>query len=298
MTVKTILIFLGKLLLGAFAFGTGLLLGGMIAGITGLQPPTLPPGMDANATLITMLAASPLMVLALYFVGHELAGGWLARTAVLTLFTWIAYTLNNAIEAVFFSSYMTAPCFTLVNFAPAVLFCAAVTAWLFPSLYSDIPFMRAWREYFHQRKPGAWMWRLLVAALVFMPVYYLFGLCVEPLVGDFYRQGDYGLAAPPLRTLLLVLAGRSILFLFACLPVIIAWRGSVRRLWMSLGFALFVLVGLLYMLAGNWLPVPVRIIHSIEILADSFVYAGLLVWLLAIEPQDLDRSSDQNPIVT
>ncbi|CAN5738515.1 hypothetical protein BH10CHL1_BH10CHL1_19910 [soil metagenome] len=44
-----------------------------------------------------MFTTSPLLVLALYFVGHELAGAW------------IADTLNNVIEAVIFSSFVTAP---------------------------------------------------------------------------------------------------------------------------------------------------------------------------------------------
>lgn len=53
---------------------------------------------------------------------------------------------------------------------------------------------------------------------------------------------------------------------------------------MRLGFALFVLVGLLYMLAGTWLSPSMRIIHSLDILADSLVHTGILAWLLAKDP--------------
>ena len=280
MTPKAILVFLSKLILGGLAFSGGLMLGGMIASLSGLPTPTLPPEMNADMALLTMIATSPLLVLALYFVGRDLAGGWLARTGVLALLAWIAYTLNNVIEAVFFSNYATVPAFTLINFTPGVLLCAGVTAWLFPARQRTDGFIRTWQSHFQQRSAGAWIWRLLVAAVSFMPIYYGFGLLVVPFVGDYYAQGAFGLAVPPLATLLAVLLVRSVLFMVACLPLIVTWQGTKRNLWVSLGFALFVLVGLLYLLAGNWLPPAMRLIHSLEILADSLVHAVVLVWLL------------------
>jgi hypothetical protein len=72
---------------------------------------------------------------------------------------------------------------------------------------------------------------------------------------------------------------RSLLFLLACLPVLIAWQKSRRSLLLSLGWALFVLVGLLNLLQAIWLPATLRLVHTLEILADSFVYAWVLVML-------------------
>jgi len=281
MTLKAVFIFLSKLILGTLAFVIGLIIGGRLASLSGLPAPTLPPAMDANAAMLTIFATSPLLMLALYLVGRELAGGWLARAGILALLAWVAYTLNNVIEAVIFSSYVTAPWFTLVTFTPAVLLGAGATAWLFPARYSDPSLINTGQAYFHQRTTSDWAWRLLLAALIFMPIYYLFGLLVVPFVGDYYRQGAFGLALPTLATLLPVLFVRSVLFLVACLPVMVAWRGTSRRLWWSLGFALFVCVGLLNLLAANWIPGWVRAIHLAEILADSLVYAGALVWLLS-----------------
>lgn len=278
---KTTMIFLSKVLVAALTFVGGLMLGGMVAGVSGLQAPVLPPGMDADATTRILLFSSPLLVLALYWVGCELAGGWLARTSALALLTWVAYVLNNVIEAVIFSSYVTSPWFNLVTFTPAVLLCAGVMAWLFPPRHGAQTFPDTWRKHFAHRTRSAWRWRLLLAAVSFMPIYYGFGLLVVPFVGDSYQQGAFGLALPPLATLLGVLLLRSVLFALACLPLIVAWQGTRWQLWLRLGFALFVMVGLLYMLAATWLPPQMRFIHSLEILADSFVHAALLVWLLA-----------------
>jgi hypothetical protein len=290
MTLKSVFIFLGKLMVGAFVYVVGMIVGGMLAGITGLPAPSLPPEMDVNATMLILFATSPLLVLALYLVGRELAGNWLVRTMMLALLAWVAYALNTVIEGIVFSSYVTEPWFNLITFTPPVLLCAGVMAWLFPSHRKAESFRRTWRAHFQQRAASAWSWRLLVAAVSFMPIYYFFGLLVAPFVGDYYQQGAFGLAIPSLATLLAVLLLRSVLFFIACLPVIVAWQGTKRNLWLSLGFALFVLVGLLYMLAGTWLPPWMRAIHSLEILADSFVHAAALVWLLAKDPMPQARS--------
>ncbi len=280
MTLKFVVIFLVKLIMSALTFIVGMMIGGMLAGMTGLTAPTLPPEMDANATMLIMFASSPLLVLALYFVGRELAGGWLVRTGILALLAWVTYTLNTVIEGIFFSSYVTAPWFNLMTFTPPVLLCAGVVAWLFPAHNHAESFVRTWQAHFQPRTASAWAWRLLVAAVSFMPIYYFFGTLVVPFVGDYYQQGAFGLAVPPLATLLAVLLLRSVLFFIACLPVVVAWQGTKWNLWLRLGFALFVLVGLIYMLAGTWLPPWMRVIHSLEILADSFVHAAALVWLL------------------
>lgn len=290
MTLKALFLWLGKLVVGAFAFMVGLMVGGMLAGMTPFPAPTLPPAMDANAAMMAMVASSPLLVLALFWLGRRLVGGWLIRSLLLALFVWIAYLLNNVIEGVIFSSYLTSPWYNLITFTPAVLFCAGITAWLFPSTQRNQSFGAAWQAHFRQYSPKAWGWRLVSAALIFMPIYYLFGLIVAPLVVDYYRQGDFGFALPPLTTLLPVLLGRSVLFLVAVLPLIVAWSGSRRTLWLSLGFALFVCVGLLNLLAANWISVEVRALHLTEILADSLVHAGALVWLLA-RPSGQQRTS-------
>jgi cytochrome bd-type quinol oxidase subunit 2 len=73
---------------------------------------------------------------------------------------------------------------------------------------------------------------------------------------------------------------RSLLFLLACLPVLITWRKSRLSLFITLGATLFILVGGILLLQAYWYPPVMRLIHSLEILADSFAHAGALVILL------------------
>ena len=295
-TMFTLFTLIWKLLVSALAFVVGMMVGGMIATTLGMQAPVLPPELDVSRTMVIMFATSPLLVLALYFLNRELAGGWWARSAMLFWLSWIAYSVNNVIEAAIFSSYATAPWFTLVNFLPALLLSAAAVAWLFPAHGSAHSLRAVWQAHFQPRTAGDWTWRFLLAAVVFMPIYYGFGLLVVPFVGDYYLQGAFGLAQPTLPTLLLVLLARSVLFLVAALPILVAWQGTARSLFLRLGFALFVMVGLLYMLAATWMVPQMRVIHSLEILADSLVYAGALVWLLMkprVERQQPPRSLSQ-----
>jgi len=123
-----------------------------------------------------------------------------------------------------------------------------------------------------------------------MPIYLFFGILVSPIIKEFYQQDMFGLKAAGWAQILPILFIRSILFFLACFPVFIMWKKSKRNLFYSLGFALFVLVGLL-MFGAYWMPLIIRIPHSLEILADSFVYSGVLVALLAKDDAITNKES-------
>ena len=281
MDIKGLLVNLGKLLLCGLAFGVGMVAGGMLASLLQLPPPPMPEGIDANAAGNITLLEGPLLALALAFVARGLAGSFLARTLILSLLTWIAYTVNTQLEVSIFTAFGGGFWFTVIAFLVPGVFCSAAVAYLFPPDEKSTGYAAAWKAFFSRRAAGAWAWRLAVAAVAFMPVYYAFGLLVVPFTIQYYQQGMFGLRIPGLDQILSVLFVRSLLFLLACLPVLAAWQKSRRSLFFSLGFALFVLVGLLGMLSATWMPLSVRVPHTLEILADEFVYAGLLVLLLA-----------------
>jgi hypothetical protein len=281
MLLKHLLLNLGKLLLCGLAFSVGAVIGGMVATLLGLQPPQMPEGLDPAAALRNLLLTSPLLALALALVARGLGGGFLARAFTLSCLTWIAYTVNTQLEAMIFTSIGGGFGFTVIAFLAPSLLCGAAVAWLFPSAPKGEGRGAPWRSFFSQRAGWEWVWRLAVAAVAFMPIYYFFGLLVVPFTADYYRQSMYGLQMPGLDQILTTLFVRSLLFLLACLPVVVLWQKPRWQLFLSLGFALFVLVGLLYMLAADYMPWSVRIPHTLEILADEFVYAGALALLLA-----------------
>jgi hypothetical protein len=194
--------------------------------------------------------------------------------------SWVAYGVNTVLEAAIFTTYGAASAFTVVIVFFGTLACAALVAFLFAPGDTGRVFVNSLRASFGGRSWYQWAWRLPVAAVAFMPIYLFFGRMVVPFTYEYYQQQLAGLTAPGWGQILPVLFGRSVLFLAASLPVLVTWGESRRSLVLSLGFALFVLVGGMGLIGGYWLPLHVRLFHGVEILADSIVYAWVLVVLL------------------
>lgn len=282
MKIKFLLIKLGKLLFCGLAYFIGLIVGGIITSRLHLPQPPLPEGMNQSSAAIALLMTSPILALALSLIAQGITGGWVTRTLILSGLTYITYTLNTVLDAsIYLTAYASTSAFTTISAIVPSLFCGCAVALLFPPKEKPQSFVAAWKTFFGQRKPSQWLWRLLLASVAFMPIYIFFGLLVNPITGEYYRHNMFGLKAAGWDEILPVLFVRSLLFFLACLPIFVTWQKSERSLLLNLGTSLFVLVGFLYMLMGYWLPLIVRIPHSVEILADSFVYAGVLMWLLA-----------------
>ncbi len=289
MAAKSTVVGMGKIVVGALVYFLGFILGGMVAGWMGMSAPSLPAGTDAATLGQYQLIVSLLFSAALALVSPNLAGGYLIRWLALAIFSWVAYGLNTYLEASIFTAYEAASAYALVMQAFAAALSSATVAWLLRPSGELKPAGVIMRAFFRGYPPSQWVWRLLAAWAAFPPVYILFGWLVRPFIVEFYRQQLAGLVLPGWEEILPILALRSLLFLMSCLPILILWQSSRRRLFITLGSALFVLVGGLYMLQAYWYPLTMRVAHSMEILADSFTYAGVLVALLVthVEGDDL-----------
>jgi hypothetical protein len=280
MTIKSIFVNLGKLLLCSVVFAVGLIVGGMVVTMLGLQPPPMPAGLDGQTAMRFLLLQSPLLALVLALLARHLSGGFWSRVLMLFALTWICNSLNNQIEATFFAGMKTGFLFTVTTFLFPALFVSGAVAGLFPSTHSKESLAASAKDFFGRFAAAGWAWRLALAALSFMPVYYFFGLLVIPFTRSYYEQNMFGLEIPSLNQLLIVLFIRSLLFFIAVLPTLMAWQGPRWSLFWRLGLALFYLVGFQALIMANWMPWSLRLPHMIEILFDEFTYAGGLVWLL------------------
>lgn len=276
--------FVGVAVLGGLAFYVGMIVGSMVAPMLGLPLPPMPSGVSTNQLLLLTLLTSILLAGALGFLSLHLSGGFLSRWLVLALLTWIAYGVNTYLEAAIFTN-MAGPAI-IVMYLFSSLFCAAVMAAFLHPQEKGETFLAQAKSFFAGRTSLEWTWRLVLSFLAFPFAYILFGLMVKPFTYEFYAQQQMGLKAPGWEQIIPVLALRSLLFLLAILPVLITWKGSQVRLFVTLGFVLFLLVGGLSLLQAIWYPPVVRIAHSLEILADSFVHAGVVVYLLVRPKRD------------
>ncbi len=280
MTAKSILLTLGKIMASALIYFLGFILGGTIAGGLGMAAPPLPAGTDPATLGLYQWAVSVLFTATLALLARNLAGGYVVRWLALAVFSWVAYGLNTYLEASIFTAYEAASAYTLVMQAFGAVLCSAAVAWWFRPESAKKPAGVMLRAFLRAYPSRHWAWRSLAAWAAFPLIYLVFGWLVQPYVIEFYRQQMAGLALPGWGQILPVLALRSLLFLLACLPILILWQAPRRTLFITLGGALFVFVGGLYMLQAYWFPLTMRVAHSLEILADSLVYAGALVALL------------------
>jgi hypothetical protein len=263
----------------------GTMVGSILAGLTGMQTPAIPEGTDPQTLMLFQLLASPLLAMALAFLSRGIQGRYVSRWLILSSLSWVAYGVNTVLEAAIFTTYGGASPFTVVIMFFGSLANGAVVAALFRPEGQGDGFAAQTRAFFGARSGSQWAWRLAVAAVAFMPIYLFFGRLVVPFTYDYYREQLAGLTAPGWGQILPVLFVRSVLFLAASLPILVTWGRSRRRLVLSLGFALFVLVGGMGLIGGYWLPLNVRLFHGLEILADSLVYAWVLVLLLVKKQQ-------------
>jgi hypothetical protein len=281
MSVKAALSYLWRLAICALAFFPGITLGSMAARMLGLPDPGLPAGADAATLSMYFLLPSVLLALALGILARGLAGGFMARWLILAFLTWVAIGITAAIEAAIYTTFAPTGLFTIVTFLGASILCGAAAAICFPAERAGSGSINSARVFFARRQAWDWVWRLLAAVAAFPAIYVFYGMLVAPFVTDYYREQLFGLNLPGWNQILAAQLLRSLLFLAACLPVLIAWQRRSWELAIALGWALFVLVGLLSLIPAYWMPVGLRLIHGAEILADSFVYALALVLLLA-----------------
>jgi hypothetical protein len=276
----------GKILLGAGVFFAGTLLGSMAGGFLGLPIPTMPAGADATTLMWLQLLAGFLFSGTLALVSRRLGGGFFLRWLTLVLFSWLTFSLNTYLEAAIFTGYEAASAYTLVMQFCAAALSSAVIAWFFHPAPEPVDGDRgeavgaAVNTFVAQFTPVQWTARLLAALLAFPLIYIFFGLLARPFIQSYYEQQMAGLTLPGWGEILPTLLLRSTLFLVACLPVLITWQGTRLSLFLTLGTALFILVGGIYMMQSYWFPVAMRIVHGLEILADSFVYSGVLVAIM------------------
>ena len=261
-------------------FFIGLIPGAQLATWIGLQTPAMPAGADQATIAQFTLLASLILALGLASVARGLSVSFFFRWMILFFLTWIAYAVNSYFEAAIFSTMEAASLYSVAVFLPGSLLCSAAVALLFPPKMQGNIFFAQARTFFSSRTIGSWAWRLSAGFLAFPMAYYLFGSLIAPIVLPYYQQGVSQLALPGWNQILPVLAIRSLLFLLACLPILIVWNFSNRRLFLTLGLALFILVGGIGMLEAYWLVPVLRVTHTLEIFADEMVYAGALSLLL------------------
>ncbi|UCG55649.1 MAG: hypothetical protein JSU70_12360 [Phycisphaerales bacterium] len=275
--------YLWRIALCAIAYVVGTMVGGAAVSGLGMDLPSIAEATDERLMGLLSLVGSIVVAAALGPLARRLKGTYLVRVAILAVFTYVCLGVNTLIESSIFTTAGGTGGMIVLLIAPCVL-CAVVAALVFKPAQTGQSFLVEAAGFLGRRSRAAWAWRLLAALAAFPVIYLIFGMAISPLVAEHYREQIGGLVLPDMEVIVGVQFVRSSLFLLAALGVLIMWSGSRRGLVLTLGFAFFVMVGLYGLIQGYWLSPLLRIVHSVEILADSFVYAWALVVLLVKPP--------------
>lgn len=262
---------LGKVVVCWFAFVVALVFAGIVIRMLHLPIPAVPGNGARGAQFGLTLMGGMVLTIGLWPIAQGLSGSLGKRAIALVAFLVLAFGVNTLIETATFTTLLAGKVGAAAIFYGSVSLLLGITLAALFGTAQEVP-----------RGPSDHAVRLLrrlaAAWCAFPLIYLIFGICVAPIVMPYYRAITF-LHVPPLSTIMMVQLVRSAIFLACSLPLIALWRGSKRGLWFALGLAHAVVVGLYGLSSSDILPRVLRVTHSIEITADSFVYAWVLVTL-------------------
>ncbi len=264
-----------RLPLCAFAYVAGTMAGGALVSALGMKLPSIPEQANEETMGLCLLIGSFVLAIGVGPLARRIRAGDWVRCLMVAGLTYVCLGLNTPIEAAIFTNLGGMQTMVVFSLLPCLFF-GGVTALLFKPSGKAEPFGRQVSHFFSGRSAQKWAWRFVAAICAFPVVYWTFGMMVAPWVIEYYKQGQFGLTLPSTGVIILVQLLRSSLFFLAALPILIVWSGSRRQLTVLLGIAFFVLVGLFGMIQAYWLGPVLLVLHTLEILADSVVYAGVL----------------------
>jgi len=258
----------------AVAYFVGVMISGGVITATEMQWPTFPGSASESENFFLALVSSIFMAACLALIARGIRGSQFARWLILAVFTYVAFGLNNQIEAAIFTTYGGNTTMLLFYILPCAFGAAAATRLFRPEQDT------ATLENAITGQPlSRWLWRAIFVWLAFPVIYLFFGMLAAPIVVPVYQSQDFGLTLPGFGTMIPVVLVRSALYLAVTIPILVNWSRSRRSLLLSLGFALFGMMGLIGLLSATFFPPVLRVAHSIEILGDAIVYSWLLVAL-------------------
>jgi hypothetical protein len=269
------------------AFSVGLVISGALVWMLGMEFPDLP---GQTHYPIADLLGSLLLAACMVPVTRGVAGSTSHRWIILAAFVYVSYGLNNQIESAVFTTAGGFTTMVLFFIIPCALIAVAAVLLIKHAKGPTISTV------FADRPVSRWWWRAVLAWLSFPVIYLFFGMLIYPLVRNVYEAPDSGLVVPGWSVVLRTVLLRSLLFLLVAIPILRSWTRSRPGLVLALGIAFTGMVGLVGLVQAHWWPISMRLVHSVEICADSFVYAWILVALFV--PKEPPATAELTDAVT
>ncbi len=209
--------------------------------------------------------------------------GWRLVVTVFLVFFGVK-TFLSQIETVVFLNYLVD--IVPVEIIPKLFMMGAITAALFSPLAVLIHGKMKRTEESHEPNQRLvlpwkeWVWKLILIAVIYVVIYFLFGLLVfMPLAGEAFQE-YYGDLQLPVWIFPFQIV-RAMIWTALALPVIRMMKGK----WWEAGLAVALLFSVLMsaqllLPAGEFMSDRIRMSHFVELLSSGFLFGWIVVWLL------------------
>jgi hypothetical protein len=166
---------------------------GLLAGAVLLLFRSLAPGGTATSRVVISLASGLLYVAILAPLALRLTTGLWPRFGAVFLTLYLTGTLTDLLEAYFYTTVLTP--FSLVAALvflalPALVIALLVVLVVRPSGVASDPHRRPGLAETEHRPLANWTWRVLLAAVLYVPIYYLAAM-VTPIEHEFYYDPTF-----------------------------------------------------------------------------------------------------------
>lgn len=218
----------------------------------------------------------------LYYLNASIPLGRRTRVLITWAAVYVIQMLNPVLEGVFFSTQFEGHpelIFGAVIFGSVLVFPTALAAgYLFGSSKNVESFRERARSYFAEMGARQFALRFIVASVLWMAIYFVFGSIVGPLVLPYYTDEGVGyhLSLPSLDVLILLQTLRGFIYVLGLLPVILSIKIDKTRFAVLLAALLYVGGALAIFIISDQFPVFLRFVHGIEMFADA-VIAGIMI---------------------
>ena len=161
----------------------------------------------------------------------------------------------------------------LISLFSALLKSTSAILLLQPKGSKDIT--AALKSHISSRTRNSWVKRIIAASVVYLPIYFIFGVMVSPFVIPYYSQPSSGLIIPSFTIIIPLELLRGFIYAVVLL-VVFAGIKSGRRLNFVVASTLLFIPGAFFPLVWSMVSFsslsPVAPFHMVEMLGDSVVY--------------------------
>lgn len=241
---------------------------------------------DPAVIMLSMFVGGVLLAPVMGPISTKLTLPRAQRIAVLFLTLYMFTYLIGAPEILLFTTMpLPLQAFLLIDNLIVYLVLAILIGVLFPPAQVGADLATAVKKYFAQRNWKDWLWRYALAAVLFFPIYFIFGGIFSPITLSYYNRPELGLGLviPSFEVMIPMEIARGLVYALTMVPLLAVLQMPKWRLGLWTGLILAVVAAVVPQVVNVGWPLSLRLGHGVEMVCDGFAQGFMMAWLLWVE---------------